>query len=108
VKMGKKDCVEEKEKRERESLTEHERLARLFREDRFAFERERKRMIDDVINSARGELERERLRTLQASWDRKMKGAGSRHNRFVMAQSLFWDHFYGVWQPAMERFRPPK
>ncbi len=99
---------EEKEKREEEALAEHARLSRLFREDRFGFERERKRMIDEIINSAKDEAEKNRLRALNDSWVRTFKNAGSRHNRFVMAQSLFWEHFHEVWQPTMEHFGTPK
>ncbi|MBW1672621.1 MAG: hypothetical protein JRJ45_03075, partial [Deltaproteobacteria bacterium] len=46
---------QEKEKREKESLEKHARLSKLFKEDRFAFERERKRMIDEIINSVEDE-----------------------------------------------------
>ena len=95
--------AKEKEKIRRESLEEHARLSELFREDRFAFERERKRRIEEIINSARDEAEKKRLRTLQDSWNKKMRNAGSRHNRFVLAQSLFWEHFYEVWQQALEQ-----
>ncbi len=93
---------EEKEKREQESLKKHARLSRLFREDRFSFERERKKMIEEVINSAPNEDSRTRLRLLQASWDKKLKGAGSPHNRIVLAQTFFWDHFHEVWNPAIQ------
>lgn len=95
---------EEKEKRERESLRKHARLSRLFKEDRFAFERERKQMIEDVINSATDEDCKNRLRSLQDQWDRKMKNAGSDHNRLILAQTFFWDHFHEVWNPAIRAF----
>lgn len=98
----------EKEKREKEALKEHARLSRLFMEDRFAFERERKRMIDEIINSAKDKEEKNRLKALQDSWDRKMKNAGSKHNRFALTQTLFWEHFYEVWQPALESLKPSK
>jgi hypothetical protein len=101
--MDKFIWAEEKEKWRRESLEEHARLSELFRKDRFAFENERKRRIDELINSAGDEEEKERLRALQGSWDKKMRNAGSRHNRFVLAQSLFWEHFYEVWQQALQQ-----
>jgi FKBP-type peptidyl-prolyl cis-trans isomerase (trigger factor) len=101
--MDKVIWAEEKEKWRRESLEKHARLSELFRKDRFAFEIERKRRIDEFINSAREEEERRRLRALQDSWDKKMRNAGSRHNRFVLAQSLFWEHFYEVWQQALQQ-----
>lgn len=95
---------EEKEKRTEESLRWHARLSKLYREDPFAFEREKKRMIDEVINSAEDEKQREKLKALQNAWDKKMKGAGSKHNRFVLAQSFFWDHFHETWYPTLQKF----
>ena len=92
---------EEKEKKEQAALQNHARLSRLFKEDRFAFERERRRMIEEVIDSAPDEERKCRLRALQDDWDRKMKSAGSAHNRFVLAQTFFWDHFHEVWNPAI-------
>ena len=95
---------EEKEKRRKEALERHTRLSKLFKENRFAFERERKRMIDEVINSAEDEEQKNRLRAFQGSWDKKMRGAGSRDNRFVLAQTFFWDHFFETWTPAIQQF----
>lgn len=95
---------EEKEKREKESLEKHARLSKLFKEDRFAFERERKRMIDEIINSVEDEEQRNRLWALQESWDKKMKGAGSRHNRLVLSQTFFWEHFHEIWHPTIQKF----
>mgnify|MGYP006309259099 CR=1 FL=1 len=92
----------DKEKREQEALERHARLARLYKEDRFSFERERRRMIDEVIESAGDDDQKARLRAFQESWNRRMKNAGSRQNRFVLAKAFFWEHFHGVWQPAIE------
>ena len=92
---------EGKKKREKESLEKHARLSKLFKENRLAFERERKRMIDEIINSVEDESQRNRLLSLQESWDKKMRGAGSKHNRFVLAQTLFWEHFHEVWHPTI-------
>ena len=36
----------------------HARLSKLFKEDRLGFERERKRMIDEIINSEEDEEKR--------------------------------------------------
>jgi len=94
----------DKEQREKNALEKHARLARLFKEDRFAFERERKEMINDVISSAPDEKMREKLRAVQESWDKKMKNAGSEHNRFILAQKLFWEHFHDTWQPSIQKF----
>ncbi len=94
----------EKEKREKASLERHARLSRLFKKDRLAFEREKKEMIDDLINGVKDEDQRSRLRALQASWDKKMRGAGSNHNRFILAQTFFWEHFHEVWHPAIQKY----
>lgn len=94
--------AKDKEKRERESAERHAGLSKLFKENRFAFERERKRLIDEVINGVEDERRRESLRALQASWDKKMRGAGSKHNRFVLARTFFWEHFHEVWVPALK------
>jgi hypothetical protein len=95
---------EEKAKREKEALERHAWLSRLFRKDRLAFERERKRMIDEIIGSVKDEGQVNRLRALQERWDKRMKSAGSNHNRFVLAQSFFWDHFHEVWHPAILKY----
>ena len=92
----------DRENREKAALEEHERLHRLFRENRFAFELERKRKIEEVISRARDEEQKNRLREIQAAWDKKMRGAGSKTNRFILAQTFFWEHFHEKWKPALE------
>ena len=94
---------EMKEKRKEDSLQRHAGLHKLFVEDRLAFERERKRMIDEFMDNIEDDERRKRMRELQDSWDHKMRHAGSEHNRFVLAQTLFWDHFFNNWQPAMQQ-----
>jgi hypothetical protein len=96
---------EKREEREKASLENHRRLSRLFREDRLAFERERKRRILEVIESANDEALKGKLLDLQARWDKRMRGAGSEHNRFVLAQTFFWDHFRSTWEPAVSRLK---
>ena len=96
---------EDKEERKRTSLENHSRLSNLFKEDRLAFDRERKRLIEEVIQSAGNEGQKEKLRALQASWDKRMRGAGSAHNRFVLAQTFFWDHFHNTWLPGIQEFK---
>ncbi len=95
---------QEKELRRKEYLETHERLSRLFREDRFSFERERKNAIKALIDSVPDEEQRKRLWDLQNALDKRMKGAGSAHNRFVLAQTFFWEHFHEVWNPAIQDF----
>ena len=95
----------DQELREEQALEEHARLHRLFKENRFAFELERKQAIEAVIQSARTEEMKERLRALQASWDHTMKHAGPKENRLVLAKTLFWDHFHQVWTPAIRQLQ---
>jgi len=96
---------EEKGEIKKRALKEHSRRHKLFVEDRLSFERERKQIIDEFINSVEDEERRKKLRELQDSWDHKMKNAGSKHNRFVLAQFLFWKHFNEKWQPAIQQFK---
>lgn len=93
---------EEKEKRRHESLERHACLHKLFQEDRLAFERVRKNAIQGLINSVQDEAMRNQLLEMQASWDKRMRGAGSADNRFVLAKTFFWDHFHNVWNPRMQ------
>ena len=83
------------------TVSEHERLSELFRTNRFMFELERKKMIKQVIDSA-PEDQREGLLAIQAKIDKRMKGAGSKENRLVLMQDMFWDHFMNVWKPAID------
>jgi hypothetical protein len=88
-----------------EFLNEHDRLAKLFVTDRFAFEIERKRIIHEAIdNFGCSEKSKNRLRTQQKEWDRILKGAGSAENRFSMIQALFWHHVVNEWQPALQKY----
>lgn len=93
----------DRENRRQEALERHHWLSRLFREDRLAFERERKRMIEETIESADDVEMRGRLMSLQDDWNRRMRGAGSCHNRLVLAKAFFWDHFHRVWHPGIEK-----
>ena len=61
-------------------------------------------MIEEVISGVLDEEQMNGLRSLQESWDKRMKGAGSNHNRFVLAQSFFWEHFHEVWHPAILKY----
>lgn len=94
---------EERERIREEALRTHRRRHRLFKEDRFAFELERRKAIRQVIDSAPDPELRKKLEALQESWDKKMRHAGSSHNRFVLAQALFWDHFLHRWLPAIRQ-----
>ncbi|MBW1720948.1 MAG: DUF3135 domain-containing protein [Deltaproteobacteria bacterium] len=96
------DWEKEREKIREAALERHARLHRLFHEDRLAFERERKRMINSFLQSIEDPARKERLEEIQEAWDKRMRHAGSQYNRFVLAQTFFWDHFYRNWQPALQ------
>ena len=78
---------EKRETRREAALERHKHLSALFRTDRLGFERERRRMIHELIESAEDEALKKKLLDFQANWDRKMEGAGSQHNRFIKAKS---------------------
>ncbi len=93
----------EREDRKRKALQEHARLARLFREDRLAFEREKRRMVREVIDSASSEEQRLKLQAIQESWDRRMRGAKLPENRLVLAKHFFFEHIRTMWRPLLEQ-----
>ncbi len=101
--MEKLNWEKDRQKREKKALERHARLHKLFLENRFAFERERKRIIDDFLDSIEDEERINKLRAIQKSWDNKMRHAGSAHNRLVLAQTIFWSHFYDKWCPAIQQ-----
>ncbi len=83
---------------------EHDRLSRLFVEDRLTFERERKRRIEKTITGGHSAAAKIRLRELQKNWDKILTRAGSPHNRFVLIQMLFWNQVRDVWSPALNDY----
>jgi len=102
--MDRQKWSQEKEQREKVSLERHARLSKLFKENRFAFELERKKRITDLINRVEDPEQRQRLWSIQTDWDKKMKNAGSEHNRYVLARTFFWEHFHDKWQPTLQQF----
>ncbi|MFZ7111224.1 MAG: DUF3135 domain-containing protein [Desulfatiglandales bacterium] len=96
--------IKEQDRRREAALQRHAQLHRLFVEDRLAFERERKKTIDEFLNSIEDPGKRDRLKALQESWDNRLRHAGSSHNRFVLAKAFFWSHFRETWQPAIQQF----
>lgn len=92
-----------KAEKNQEFLEEHDRLANLYVTNRFAFEKERKRIINETINnmSCREEL-KEKLRAQQKDWERILRGTGSAENRFAMIQALFWHQVVNNFQPALQ------
>ena len=93
--------VQEKEASTKAALAEHERLSKLFKEKPLMFEIERKQKIEALINTARTEEEKARLREMQATWDKTMKGAGNKHNRLVLAEKMLMEHFREKFVPAI-------
>jgi len=65
-------------------------LRKLYKENRFLFEIERRRMINEFISNAPEEYQRQ-LYKLQAKWDKAMRGASNKHDRFILAQTLFYE-----------------
>jgi len=100
--MEKFNWEEERKKIKENAIAEHERLTKLFKENRFAFELERKRMINEVIEGARTEAQKRKLRAIQDSWDKTMEKAGSKFNRLVLAQHIFWEHVNNTWNPSIQ------
>lgn len=96
--------MKDKSDRKKRWIEEHERLSRLFSEDRLTFERERKRRIEKTINRSHSTKAKTRLRELQNNWDNILKHAGSDHNRFVLIQMLFWNQVRDVWTPAVNSY----
>ncbi|HKL01439.1 MAG TPA: cache domain-containing protein [Desulfotignum sp.] len=78
-----------------------EKMAELFRENRFMFEIERKRAIEQEINRYEDSTMKQKLWLSQKEWDRVMANASEEHNRFVLIQMLFWDLVRDAWLPAL-------
>ena len=89
--MDKIKWEEEKTTRRKIYIEKHERLHRLFIENPFFFEQEKRKMINEIIDRVKNEMLQKKLISLQSSWDRKMRKAGSKENRFILAQFLFWE-----------------
>ncbi len=85
-----------------QSAEEHERLAALFREDRLAFERERRRLIKDTIARYDDKDLRDSLERQQQLLDRALRGSGSPENRLSLISALFWDQVINRFLPALD------
>ena len=93
-----------KQKRLDQYIKEHERLHKLFVENRFLFELERKNEIENCINQSRNKEQREDLEKLQNKVDKILKNSGSIHNRFVLMKMLLWDQFHDQFRPILNQF----
>ncbi|RLB13800.1 MAG: hypothetical protein DRG63_09640 [Deltaproteobacteria bacterium] len=96
---------EERERSREQALAKHHELHKLYKENPFVFEMKRKKAIEDLINSAQDPELRKRLWDMQRRWDQRMRSAGSAHNRFILAQTLFWDHLVNEWVPTLQEIR---
>lgn len=92
---------EERKTVEEKAIEEHERLYELFKSNRFAFEQEKRRLVNQVIDSAGSEAEKEKLRAIHDAWDNRMKRAGSKENRLTLAKHMFFDHVENIFNPAI-------
>lgn len=88
---------------EAQALAEHDRMSRLFKENRFMFELERKKAIEKTINSAQKESRKKRLRELQDQWDTILDHSGSAHNRMVLMETLLWDAVTSKYLPILPK-----
>jgi hypothetical protein len=87
------------------SQAEHEQMSKLFRENRFSFELERKKQISACINNARNQEKKEELQRIQNNLDRILNNSGSEYNRFVLMQMLFWDQVTGKYSPLLNSLK---
>ncbi len=90
-----------REKFKERALDKHKFMSELYKKNRFMFEIEVKKEIEALIKSAPEELQ-PMLKETQEYWNSKMKGAGSKHNRLVLAEQILMDQFVNVFQPAVK------
>jgi len=90
----------DREKIEKEALAKHAKRSKQYEENPFMFEINRRKEIEVFINSC-SEENQPALRELQATWDAAMKGAGSQHNRLVIAEGMLMHHFINKFKPTI-------
>lgn len=89
-------------------LAYHEKMSRMFRENRFMFEIEKRKAVEKIINNARTTDSKNRLTRLQEKWDTTIKHSGSNHNRLVLAEMMMWDFVRDIWLPALQGETEPE
>ena len=94
---------ESRERRKKEALEQHAKLAKMFREDRFSFELERKRLIGETINEMPEKM-RESMYSLQEKINKRLNNAGSPYNRMVLMNMMFRQQVLDVFLPALYSF----
>ena len=94
----------EKKKREQEALKEHARLAKLFQENRFMFELERRREIERCIKTADPDVQ-PTLQNMQRDLDIMLKGAKTPENRLALIRATLNHHVINKFIPALNAFR---
>jgi hypothetical protein len=82
-----------------DDLSFHEKMSKLFKENPEAFETERKRLIEEIIQNAPPNQQL-KLRVIQAKVDGALKRAGE-ENRLAVMEGLFWEDFLGSFAPTM-------
>ncbi|WDP91777.1 MAG: hypothetical protein HUN04_19515 [Desulfobacter sp.] len=85
------------------AIAEHERLSRLFRENRFLFELERKQAIEKTIGRVKKEALKKELRRRQDKWDRILDHSGNTRNRLALMEMLLWDAVRKEWLPTLNK-----
>jgi len=95
---------ENKQKRKEVALLEHTRLHELFRKNRFLFELERKRRIEECIEGA-DPVAREGMELLQKEIDVMMRGAKTAENRLALMEATLSHHVINKFLPALRSFK---
>ena len=90
----------DREQIEKEALEKHAKRSKEYQDNPFMFEINRRKEIEAFIQSVPPERQ-EGLRKLQATWDNAMKGAGSQHNRLVIAEGMLMHHFINKFKPTI-------
>lgn len=84
-----------------EDLIFHDKMSKLFKEDPEAFEKETKKLTEELITSASPENQL-KLRLIQSKWDNMMNKGNDPHNRLVFAQSILINHLVEEFHPKMQ------
>jgi len=90
------------EKERIDALRQHNEWSELFKKDPEAFEKMRRDMVEEVIKNAPPFLQL-KLRAIQARFDKRMRTAGCKENRLVIAHSMLMEMFIEQFNPTMQR-----
>ena len=87
---------------EREAINQHNEWSELYRRDPEAFEKKRQEMVEETIRSAPPYMQL-KLRALQARFEKRMRTAGCKENRLVIAHSMLMEMFLEQFNPALQQ-----